>query len=263
MFLFKGSLFGNAPLRLAVGFVLVPLCIWATDTSVTVWSDDTISLDISSDDSRLAVGDVKIWHNPDWCTGGTNVPGAIAVLKAVANPDTENAVTTTVSIADAEALSSVDWSEGGYTRFLMNAQLNGATIGSTLVKDVSCGEISAYSAELAFDVRTNRLQEIVNAGATTNIWYDLAWANVASNADISLVRTKRSKGGSVLEVSTNVLYTVDSPVAGEVELVTKNMPRGDYVLMLREYSADGDLLLETYSQGFSIVQKYGTCFIVR
>ena len=263
MFLFKGSLFGNAPLRLAVGFVLVPFCIWATDTSVTVWSDDTISLDISSDDSRLAVGDVKIWHNPDWCTGGTNVPGAIAVLKAVANPDTENAVTTTVSIADAEALSSVDWSEGGYTRFLMNAQLNGATIGSTLVKDVSCGEISAYSAELAFDVRTNRLQEIVNAGATTNIWYDLAWADVASNAEISVVCTKRAKNGTLLSVVTSELHSVDAPVAGSFSFATKNLGWGDYVLLLREYSGDGSLLLETQSPGFSIAHVYGTCVVIR
>jgi hypothetical protein len=263
MSLLEGSLFNKSPFQLVMGFALMPFCIWATDTSVTVWAEETIPLDISSDECRLAVRDVKVWHNPDWCTDGTNVQGAVAVLKAVANPDTENAVTSTVSIVDADSLSSIVWSESGYTRFLMSAQLDGVTIGNTLVKDISCGEVSTYSTELAFDVRTNRLQEIVNAESTTNIWYDLTWVNVASNADISLVRTKRTKGGSVLEVSTNVLYTVDTPITGEVEFVTKDMPRGDYVLMLREYSADGNLLLETYSPEFSIVKAYGTCFIVR
>lgn len=231
--------------------------------AVTVWAAEAITLDLSSENCRLAVGDVAVWHNPDWCTGGTNVEGAVAVLKAVACPDTANAVTTTVSLTDADVLSSIDWSESGYTRFVMNAELDGVTVGSTLVKDISIGEESAYSVESAIDVRTNALQEIVNARATTNLWYDLKWANVTSNAEVSLVCTKRAKNGSIMSVSTSLLHTVDSPETGSLEFVTKNLQWGDYALMLREYSADGALLLETRSPGFSIAHVYGTCVIVR
>jgi hypothetical protein len=118
------------------------------DEGVTVWATECISVDLSVNECRLAVGEVAVWHTPDWCTGGTNVEGAVAVLKAVANPDTANAVTTTVSLVDGANLGSIDWSGSGYSRLIMNAELDGEPIGSTLVKDISFGADQLFRQDM-------------------------------------------------------------------------------------------------------------------
>ena len=233
------------------------------DASVTAWAEDQISINAGASGFMTAVGPGRLWHNPDWCTGGTNVEGAVAVLKAVTNPDTANAITSTVEIVDADTLSSTDWTGNGYVRFLLNAEVEGQKVGDTLVADVSFGTESAFSTGLAFDARTNALQEIVNAKAKTSLNYDLKWADVATSADISLVCTKRAKNGSVISVTTNQLALADDPALGSVEFLTANLQWGDYLLLLREYSADGLTLLETKSPAFSIAHVYGTCVIVR
>ena len=249
--------------------VFVSLALFATDMAVanaeaiTAWAMDSISLDLSESTCRLAVDDVKVWHNPNWCTGGTNVEGAVAVLKAVTNPDTVNAATTTVSVAEAGKLSSTDWQADGYVRLLLSAEVEGKQIGDTLVSDISFGMGLESSAGIAFDVRTNAFQEIVNAKASTSLNYDLNWADVATKADISLVCTKKEKNGSVISVTTSDVASVQSPTIGSVYFATANLQWGDYVLLLREYAADGSMILETESAGFSIARVFGTCVIVR
>ena len=96
--------FGIAILLTAISVSGRMLC---ADEGVTVWATECIPVDLSVNECRLAVGEVAVWHTPDWCTGGTNVEGAVAVLKAVANPDTANASTTTVSLADGVNLGRV------------------------------------------------------------------------------------------------------------------------------------------------------------
>ena len=249
--------------------VFVSLALFATDMAVanaeaiTAWATDSISLDLSESTWRLAVDDVKVWHNPDWCTGGTNVEGAVALLKAVTNPDTANATTSTISIAEADKLSSTDWQADGCVRLLLSAEVEGKQIGDTLVSDISFGLASTFSTEIAFDVRTNAFQEIVNAKASTSLNYDLNWADVATKADISLVCTKKEKNGSVISVTTSDVASVQSPTIGSVDFATANLQWGDYVLLLREYAADGSKIFETESAGFSIARVFGTCVIVR
>ena len=249
--------------------VFVSLALFATDMAVvnaeaiTAWATDSISLDLRESTWRLAVDDVKVWHNPDWCTGGTNVEGAVALLKAVTNPDTANATTSTISIAEADKLSSTDWQADGCVRLLLSAEVEGKQIGDTLVSDISFGMGLESSAGIAFDVRTNAFQEIVNAKASTSLNYDLNWADVATKADISLVCTKKEKNGSVISVTTSDVASVQSPTIGSVYFATANLQWGDYVLLLREYAADGSMILETESAGFSIARVFGTCVIVR
>ena len=242
---------------------LAPFSAHAQDGSVTSWAEDCISVDASISKTRLAIDAASLWHNPDWCTGGTNVEGTVAVLKAVTNPDTANAITSTVEIVDADGLASTEWTGSGYVRFLLNAEVEGQKVGDTLVSDVSFGTESAFSTGLAFDARTNALQEIVNAKSKTLLNYDLKWTDVATSADISLVCTKRAKNGSVISVTTNQLALADDPALGSVEFLTANLQWGDYLLLLRECSADGLTLFETKSPAFSIAHVYGTCVIVR
>ena len=235
----------------------------AQDGAVTAWAEGRIPIDASLAGARLATGTVALWHDPDWCTGGTNVEGAVAVLKVVTAPDTANAVTSSVEIADSDKLASTGWTGSGYVRFLMDAELDGEKVGESLAADVSFGTESGFLPGLAFDARTNALQEAVNAKAKTSLRYDLAWADVATKAEISLVCTKKAKNGSVISVVTNLLAEVVSPVSGNVEFPTANLQWGDYVLVLRECAADGLTLLEAESPAFSIAHVYGTCVILR
>ena len=227
------------------------------------WAEDTIAVDATAP-FRMAAGELVFKYNTDWCTV-TNVADATAELLAVTGPDTANAVTTAVTFAEnADPASGIVQYEGeGYMRFILNAKLNGEVIGDSLVSDVSFGSPSAFSAAAAFDGRTNALQEVINAKATTSLRYDLLWGNVASNAEISLVCVRRKKNGDILDVNTNGLYDVDTFHADDVDFSTARLQWGDYRLLLQEYAADGTLLMEMFSPEFSIPHIYGTCFIIR
>lgn len=235
----------------------------AAGESATGWAKDSIAVDASTP-FRIVDGEMAFNYNTDWCTV-TNVADATAELLAVTGPDTANAVTTAVTFAEnADPASGIVQYEGeGYMRFILNAKLNGEVIGDSLVSDVSFGSSSAFSGALAFDGRTNALQEAVNARAPATLRYDLKWADVATEAEISLIRVRRKKNGDIFEVKTNELDSVDSPDMGSVDFSTKSLQWGEYRLLLREYASDGNLLLEFTSPEFSIAHIFGTCVVIR
>ena len=237
----------------------VSACSRLTAGEVTCWADDTVAVDASAS-FKLVSGSIDIKYDTDWCTV-TNVAGAVPVIKAVSAPDTENAVTTAVAIADFA--SPVAYEGSGYMRFILCAELNGEKVGETLVSDISFGAKSAFSAALAFDGRTNALQEAVNTKAPATLRYDLKWADVATEAEISLIRVRREKNGAFIDAVTNTLHSVDAPDAGDLTFATATLQWGDYNLLLREYAADGTLLLETLSPEFSIEHVFGTAIIIR
>ena len=236
---------------------------YAVDESATGWAEDTITVDANRS-FRVVSGETSLRYNTDWCTG-TNVAGAAVVLKAVSDPESANAVTTTLSLAEGADLShgALDYEGSGYTRFILSAELDGQTVGNLLVSDVSFGSASSFTVAMPFDGRTNSLQEVMDARATASLRYDLLWGNVASNAEISLVCVRRKKNGDILDVTTNGLYDVDAFHADNVDFSTARLQWGDYRLLLQEYAADGTLLLEMFSPEFSIPHIYGTCFIIR
>lgn len=235
----------------------------ADTASATGWADDTIAVDATA--FRIAVGEAALGYNADWCTGGTNVPGATVVLKAVANPDTANAATTTVSFAEGASLAAgtAAYEGDGYVRFILSAMLDGVAVGDSLVSDVSFGSSSTFTDSAPFDGRTNSLQHVIDARASASLRYDLQWANVASNAEISLVCVRRKKNGDILDVKTNSVESVDSPVMGNVDFATRNLSWGEYRLLLQEYASDGSLLLEMLSPEFYIPHIFGTCITIR
>ena len=235
----------------------------AGDKSAVGWAETTITLD-SAEPVRMTGGAGEIVYNASWCTGA-NAAGAISVLKAVSAPDTDNAVTSAVPLAaGADAMDGVVEYEGsGYMRFILSAELDGVPVGEKIVSDVAFGASSAFSAAVAFDGRTNMLQEAVNAKTIVPVRYDLQWANLASNAEISLIRVCRGKNGAILDVTTNSLHSADSPIVDEVDFVTANLRWGEYKLLLQEYACDGELVLEKTSPEFSIAHVYGTCVVIR
>jgi hypothetical protein len=234
----------------------------SADDVATCWAEDTIAVD-AEPSFRVSAGEITLGYSTDWCTG-TNVAGAAVVLKAVSDPESANAVTTTLSLAEGADLShgALDYEGSGYTRFILSAELDGQPVGNLLVSDVSFGAASSFTAAMPFDGRTNSLQEVMDARATASLRYDLLWGNVASNAEISLVRVRRRRN-VVLETVTNSLYDVDAFHAGDRKFSTSSLQWGDHRLLLREYAADGSLLLEMLSPEFSIPHVFGTYLIVR
>ncbi len=235
----------------------------AGDKSAVGWAETTITLD-AAESVRIINGAGVIAYNASWCAGADAV-GATAVLKSVSAPDTANAVTSTIPLAvGADAMDGeVEYEGSGYMRFILSAELDGVPVGEKFVSDVAFGASSAFSAAVAFDGRTNMLQEAVNAKTTVPVRYDLQWANVASNAEISLIRVCRGKNGAILDVTTNSLHSADSPIVDEVDFVTANLRWGEYKLLLQEYACDGELVLEKTSPEFSIAHVYGTCVVIR
>jgi hypothetical protein len=248
-------------------FAIMAGCLFyrsdAAVASVTKWAEDTIAVDAAAP-FRTVAGSITLNYNAAWCTGAEG-DGATVVIKAVANPDTANSVTSVVQLAEgADTVSgSVEYAGTGYMRFILGAELDGVGVGDQFVFDASFGAMSAFSDATAFDGRTNALQEVINARAATSLRYDLLWADVASDAEISLVRVRRNKSGDILEVTTNSLHSADAPIAGEVDFSTANFQWGEYKLLLQEYAGDGSPILEWLSPEFSIAHVFGTCVVIR
>ena len=252
----------SAPLRMAA--CAAALSAFADDVeSVTAWADGTIAVDASVDGFRAAMSPCTLRCSPDWCTGGTNVAGASYSLSVVTGPDTANAVTTAVSVAEATQEDDVSYTGSGYVRFILKAEAEGAVVGSTLVQDVSFGVRSALSAAAAFDGREGALQEIADAGTATTLLYSSDWAEGAANLQISSVCVRHAKNGDLLDVTTNALYSSAAPASGERAYVPGRQPWGEYRLLLQQFAGDGTLLLEHLSPEFVIPHVIGTCFTIR
>jgi hypothetical protein len=235
----------------------------AAVASVTEWAGNTIAVDAAAP-FRTIAGSITLNYNAGWCTGAED-DGATVVIKAVADPDTANAVTSVVQLAEGAdpAQGAIEYAGTGYMRFILGAELDGGSVGDEFVFDASFGAASAFSAATAFDGRTGSLQEVINAKAATSLRYDLLWADVAANAEISLVRVRRKKNGDIFEVTTNSLHSAAAPMADEVNFSTANFQWGEYKLLLREYAGDGSLILEWFSPEFSIAHVFGTCVVIR
>ena len=147
------------------------LSAFADDASVTAWADDAIAVDAVQSEFKIVTGTASLWCSPDWCTGGTNVSGSTYSLKVVSDPDTANAVTSSVSALDYSSACEVPYSGSGYVRFLLSAEAGGAPVGKTLVRDVSFGVMSGLSSAVAYDNRASSLQEAVRRGGAINLEY--------------------------------------------------------------------------------------------
>jgi hypothetical protein len=232
------------------------------DAPVTAWAADTISVD-AADGLRVAVAPATLRCCPDWCTGGTNVEGAVAVLKVVSNPGSAQAATSSVPLSVSTGEFDVPYSGAGYLRFILSAEKEGAAIGSLVLGDVSFGVKSAFSTAAAYDGRVGALQEIANAGGSTGLRYDLAWGGNTTTATFSRICVRHAKNGALIDVTTNRLGLADSPEVGELPHSMRNLPWGEYRLLLQEYAGDGSLAMEHLSPEYVVPHVYGTYMIIR
>lgn len=141
---------GGVLTRLLPVSLCVAVCVaraYADDAgSVTSWADDAIAVyaDVGEFHVAAASDSVSLRCSPDWCTG-TNVMGATYTLRAVTDPDTANAVTSTVPTLVSSGEGDVPYSGSGYVRFLLSAEVGGEPVGETLAGDVSFGVKSSLS----------------------------------------------------------------------------------------------------------------------
>ena len=251
----------SIPLRMAV--CVAALSAFAAGAEpVTAWAANAISVD-AADGLRVAVAPATLRCCSDWCTGGTNVEGAVAVLKVVTDPDSAQAATSSVPLSVSTGEFDVSHSGAGYLRFILSAEKDGAAIGSLVLGDVSFGIRSAFTGSAAYDGRVGALQEIANAGGSTGLRYDLAWGENATTATFSRICVRHAKNGDLIDVTTNQLGLADSPAIGELSHSMRLLPWGEYRLLLQEYTSDGSLAMEHLSPEYVIPHVFGTYMIIR
>ena len=215
--------------------------------SVTAWADGAILVDTIQSGFRIATGTVALWCSPDWCTGGTNVTGATYSLRAVSDPDTANAVTSSVSALDYSSACEVSYSGSGYTRFLLSAEAGGVPVGETLVRDVSFGVMSGLSSAVAYDNRASSLQEAVKAGGAVNLEYDTFWAEDSASLSIGAVALS-GKGGDA--TATNALFNASAEASGTTAM--RGLGRGSWRLLCQLKDESGETLLEYLTDEFRV-----------
>ena len=246
-------------------FVLTPLCIAACAAisfsraygeGVTAWADALIQVDSANFSSVLGVATLRC--SPAWCT---DAEGAEYSLSAVTNPDTANAVTSSVQVAAVEGDASYEGS--GYVRFILAAEVGGVPSGNVLVKDVSFGVKSASASAVAYDNREGALQELASAGAAISLIYSSDWAEDSANLEISSVCTRHEKSGALVDITTNILLQAQCPDDGSGPFATASLGWGEYRLLLREFASDGSTVLEYLSPEFEIPHVIGMHFIIR
>ena len=223
------------------------LSAFADDASVTAWADDAIAVDAGQSEFKIVTGIASLWCSPDWCTGGTNVSGSTYSLKVVSDPDTANAVTSSVSALVYSSACEVPYSGSGYVRFLLSAEAGGAPVGKTLVGDVSFGVMSGLSSAVAYDNRASSLQEAVRRGGAINLEYDTFWAEGTASLSIGAVALS-GRGGDA--TATNALFNVSEEAAGTTAM--RGLARGDWRLLCQLKSGSGETLLEYLTDEFRV-----------
>ena len=229
--------------------VLASAVTWSgfADDSVIAWADDTIAVDMSRDDFRVVLGDATLRCSPDWCTGGTNVDGAVYAIEAVVNPCSGSAVTSAVPAQLLSGECDVPYSGEGWVRFLLKASVNGVAVGETLVSDVSFGMRSGLSAAIAYDNRAGTLQEIAGSGKPVNLAYDTSWAEGAASLEISALKLS---GSGADAMATNTIMSVTADADGTTTM--RGVGRGWWRLLCRISGESGEPLLEYLTDEFKM-----------
>jgi len=216
----------------------------AADEPVTAWAESTISVDAAA--FRIAVAPKALRCSPDWCTGGTNVPGAAYSLLAVTAPDTPQAATSSVPVSAASAEGDVTYGASGYVRFIMKAEVGGTPVGDTLTSDVSFGASGTATATTFADSRTNSLQEVLDASGAADLAYSALWADNAAAVTLSAVKLAGQGGAAA---STNELFTAAGPLAEGVAPL-RGGAKGWWKLLCQVTDGTGGVLLEYLTDEF-------------
>ena len=246
----------TAPLCMAACAASLSAC--ADDAvAVTSWADDAIAVYADVGEFRVAASSdsVSLRCSPDWCTG-TNVVGATYTLKAVTDPDTANAVTSTVPTLVSSGEGDVPYSGSGYVRFLLSAEVGGEPVGKTLASDVSFGVKSSLSSAVAYDNRESSLQEIVKGGGAVNLEYDTFWAEGAASVEMYKVMLAGKGGASTV---TNSVFSDTAEASGAAPL--GGLDIGWWRLLCRLKGASGETLLEYETD--DIRKPGGMVFVVQ
>ena len=211
------------------------------------WAGDTIVVDAGRVEFHVAVGAVTLRCSPDWCTGGTNVAGAVYTLEAVENPGAANATTSTVPVLVNSGECDVPYSGSGCVRFLLKAAVEGAPVGTAIERDVSFGVKSSPLAAIGYDNRSGALQELAGSGVPVNLAYDTSWAEGAAALEICALKLS---GSGADAMATNAVLSVTADADGTAAM--RGVGRGWWRLLCRISGESGEPLLEYLTDEFKM-----------
>lgn len=242
----------------ALSALLSPLARGATATA-----SSAIAVDVR-DGAAVALSPVDIGYSPAW--GGVADSGAYVELLKVEDPDTANAVTTTVTTCAANAEDNYSYTVGAerIVRFIHRVHAaGGAEAGETLVRDVAFGWRGVAADTAVADTRVMSLREAVAAsvskGGHVSLTYDTDWATNGAPASVAIkALALTGEGGTVR--TTNSVFTAAADAVGEAPLT--GIGTGWFRLLCQVSDASGNPLLE-YATGEFLLKDFATVLFVR
>lgn len=212
------------------------------ESSVTAWAEDTIAVDVRTDECR-AVGQAVIGYSPSW--GGITNAGAYVVLQKVVG-----GVTTTVDTFAADAEASYSYAPGdgdsSFVKFIHRVYSSGGVeIGEPLVRDVAFGYRSAEGAEFVADSRADSLQLAVKERKPVALAYSTAWATNAAAVSVFAVQLSGSGG---VPTATNAMFSAAADAEGMTPM--RGVGMGWWRLVCQVKGESGDTLIEYRTDEF-------------
>ncbi|MBQ2629957.1 MAG: hypothetical protein IJG13_09800 [Kiritimatiellae bacterium] len=218
---------------------------------MTAWADAVTAVDAC--DFRAALGTATLRCSPKWCT---DAEGAEYSLSVVTDPDTANAVTSSVPVSATTVEGNAAYAGSGYVRFILKASVGGTETGDVLVQDVSFGVASEQSAAIVADSRVESLQEAIRADGVANVVYSSDWAEGAAAVSVAEIALA-GRGGEA--IATNSVLSASSVAAGTVPV--GGLDAGWYRLLYRAVDGGGETLLEYLTDEFRV--KGGIMLLIK
>lgn len=230
---------------------------------VTATAPSAIKVDVRGG-TAVALSPAEIGYSPAW--GGVTDNGAYVELLKVEDPDTANAVTTTVTTCAANAEDNYSYTVGAerIVRFIHRVHAaGGAEAGETLVRDVAFGWRGVAADIAVADTRVTSLREAVAAsvskGGHVSLTYDTDWATNGAPASVAIkALALTGEGGTVR--TTNSVFTAAADAVGEAPLT--GIGTGWFRLLCQVSDASGNPLLE-YATGEFLLKEYATMIYMR
>ena len=212
------------------------------DEPVTAWADEVTAVDACN--FRAALGTASLRCSPKWCT---DAEGAEYSLSVVTDPDTANAVTSSVPVSATTVEGNAAYAGSGYVRFILKASVGGTETGDVLVQDVSFGVASEQSAAIVADSRAESLQEAIRADGVANVVYSSDWADGAAAVSVSEIKLAGRDGAAT---ATNSVITAAAVADGTAPV--GGLDIGWHRLLYRAVDGDGETLLEYLTDAFKV-----------
>ena len=218
----------------------------------TAWSAPA-SIDFRDDNARR-VAPVDVSYSPAFA-GGSEEAGKVELLKIshydTFQPSTQILVSVSSPAIGAATLPAQD--AGAYRLVLRAFDANDALVGS-ISADVGLGVTSSFSAETLADMADEKLDRLIQTGATPQLAYSDSWTNGVASIAIDVALEK----GSV-----KPLFSSNAPADGSYGFTPVGEKRTRNAVRLHFYDSGENEICEPYVAYYTGTTGLATLMIWR